>query len=155
MVVLFLLATLCANGCGGAHGNVSGKVTSRGQPVVIGSVVMIGSDTIPLTGAIDANGNYAIPDVPAGLVQVGVVSPDPGIPAKRASVMAIIAKANAKGKASGKGDIADMASPGVAADAARAKKKWVRLPKDVEFPDRSGITTTIQSGENTFHIELK
>jgi hypothetical protein len=67
----------------------------------------------------------------------------------------MISKVKTKGIASGRGDTSDMAFPEALADSARAKKLWLRLPKDVEFPDRSGITTTIGPGENTFNIELK
>jgi hypothetical protein len=33
--------------------------------------------------------------------------------------------------------------------------KWFPLPKQYELVDTSGITITIQPGDNTFDIELK
>jgi hypothetical protein len=118
---------------------------------------MVGTDKMPLTGALDDTATYAIEDVPAGEVQVAVVSPDPAAVAKRAHTMAMIAKLQARGKAGSKNKLMDIPphSAEAAADAARAKQKWIRLPPDVEFPDRSGITTTIKPGENSFNIELQ
>jgi hypothetical protein len=146
---------LSATGCGGAHGNISGKVTYKGQPVRFGSVVVVGSDKTPVTGPIDQGGNYLIEDAPAGEVQIGVVSPDPTIAANKAKAMSLPKRPKADEKEDGKHKIGNMPAQEAPADSARAKKKWVQLPKDVQFPDRSGITTTVQPGENTFNIELK
>jgi hypothetical protein len=110
---------------------------------------------MPLAGALDQNGNYAIEDVPAGEAQIGVVSRDPDIAAKKAQVMSMIARVKGRGKTGGQENGRDSPPPQAAPAPTSAKKKWVQLPKDVAFPDRSGITTTIQPGENTFNIELK
>jgi hypothetical protein len=42
-----------------------------------------------------------------------------------------------------------LADPGV------DRRKWFPLPKQYEFADSSGITTTIEEGDNSFEIELK
>jgi hypothetical protein len=149
------LVLICAVGCGGARGSVAGKVTFRGQPVMAGSVVMCGSDKRPATSAIEENGTYSLEDVPVGQVQVAVVSPNPAIAANRSKALAIVAKAKAKAKATDKFDYEAIVPQEASAGSEGPKKRWVRLPKDVEFPDRSGITTTIRPGENTFNIELK
>jgi hypothetical protein len=149
------VAIMGTTGCSGGRGNVSGKVTFRGRPVMIGSVVMIAKDEKPVTGRLEEDGSYSLKDVPVGEVQVGVVSRDPDIAANRARAMSMIAKYAAKRKAAGKDNARDMPRLEASPASARAKRKWVRLPKDVEFPDRSGITTTIQRGDNTFDVDLK
>ena len=75
-----LLIALTVAGCGRRVGEVSGKVTYKDTPVVMGSVVFVGSDGIPHRGQIEPDGTYVVSDVPAGPVQVAVISPDPGPP---------------------------------------------------------------------------
>jgi hypothetical protein len=116
---------------------------------------MIGPDKLPVAGALDQSGNYSIDEVVVGEVQVGVISPDPGVAAKKAQAMSWIGKSKAKGKAGAKDNTHDMPPSQGAADSVIAKKRWVKLPRNIEFPDRSGITTIIQPGKNTFNIELK
>jgi hypothetical protein len=154
------LAMICAAGCGGGSGNVSGKVTFRDQPVVMGSVVIIGQDKMPRTAVIEENGTYYLKNVLAGDVQVAVVSLDPSVAEKRAKGLAILAKVKAKAQAKSKDKSApdepiDVLAPAPPTDSPDAKKKWVRLPNNVEVPETSGITTTISPGENTFDIKLK
>src|SRR5215831_13285234 len=78
----FLLVTvLTLSSCASAkRGDVHGKVSYGGRPIIYGSVVLIGSDDMPVTGRINADGTYAVAGVPAGAVRVAVVSPDPAPP---------------------------------------------------------------------------
>ena len=63
-------------GCGNTA-KVTGKVTYQGRPVVYGSVTFLSADKTARSGAIEADGSYAVEDVPSGTVQIGVTSHDP------------------------------------------------------------------------------
>src|SRR5262249_7540034 len=78
----FLLVTvLTLSSCTSAkRGDVHGKVSCGGRLVIYGSVVLIGSDGMPVTGRINADSTYAVSGVPSGAVRVAVVSPDPARP---------------------------------------------------------------------------
>jgi hypothetical protein len=119
-------------------------VTYQGKPVVHGGVVLIGDGFRPRSGRIDPEGNYRISDVPSGLVRIAVVSPDPEPPSSSAL------QSMSKVKDKMKQDKLQMAKK-VPVD----RSKWFVLPKQYESTETSGITTTLQPGDNTFDIELK
>jgi hypothetical protein len=143
-LTFLLLAVLTLSSCALVkRGDVHGKVNYQGRPVIYGSVVLIGSDDVPIIGQINTDGTYAVVGVLAGAVRVAVVSPDPARPRSP-----------------------DKPQPGdrvskvlrtkprpVAPEVDRSK--WFPLPKQYELADTSGLTTTIHEGDNTFDIELK
>src|SRR5215469_4912553 len=80
-LVFLLVTVLTLSSCVSAkRGDVHGKVSYQGRPVIYGSVVLIGSDDMPVTGRINADGTYVVSAVPSGDVRVAVVSPDPATP---------------------------------------------------------------------------
>jgi hypothetical protein len=159
-----LLLALTAAGCGRPVGDVSGTVTYKGTPVVMGSVVFVGSDGVPHTGQIEPDGTYAVSDVPAGTVKIAVVSPDPGRPLRPGDLPPSLAP------------LADQEIKGPKAEDARRlqakmqevrgikvdtgsltsdRKKWRKLPKEYEDPHASGLTMQVTKGKNTYDIPLK
>src|SRR5207248_11303532 len=78
---LFLLAVgaglVTLIGCGSGRGDLSGKVTYKGQAVKSGSVFVKGSDGIEKQGAINADGTYVVEGITGGSAKLSVVSPDP------------------------------------------------------------------------------
>src|SRR4051812_10074770 len=66
-----------AVGCGGRTATLTGKVTYQGNPVVSGSVIVLGADGTARSGVIQPDGTYAVEGVPRGPVRIGVLSPDP------------------------------------------------------------------------------
>ncbi|OWK36457.1 carboxypeptidase-like regulatory domain-containing protein [Fimbriiglobus ruber] len=64
-------------GCGKPHGDVAGRVTYRGRPVVYGTVNAIGSDQMTYYGTIQTDGTFTIRNVPVGPLRLGIYSPDP------------------------------------------------------------------------------
>lgn len=128
---------------------VKGKVTLDDKPVPVGNVMFFGKDNATATGILDKDGNYVINDAPLGDVKITITVPkpppgglemmqrmknnpgakdtesvDPNDPSRRISIM---------------GDIPEnvVAIPDKYADAAT-----------------SGLTYTVQSGEQTRDIEL-
>jgi hypothetical protein len=159
-----LFLAMAAAGCGRPVGDVSGMVTYKGTPVVMGSVVFVGSDGIPHTGQIGADGTYVVSDVPAGPVQVAVISPDPGPPLRPGDLppsLAPLAQQEIKGpKAEDARRLqAKMQEvKGIKVDLGASKgdrKKWVRLPKKYEDPQISGLTRGVARGKNIQDIDLK
>ena len=159
-----LLIALTVAGCGRRVGEVSGKVTYKDTPVVMGSVVFVGSDGIPHRGQIDQDGTYVVSDVPAGPVQVAVISPDPGPPLRPGDLppsLAPLAQQEIKGaKAEDARRLqAKMQEvKGIKVDLGASKgdrKKWVRLPKKYEDPQSSGLTMGVARGKNIQDIDLK
>jgi hypothetical protein len=74
---LWSLLIVSVTGCGSGFGEVSGTVTSRGQLVTSGTVLLLASDKLSHSGIIDDNGRYTIPKVPVGIAKIAVLSPGP------------------------------------------------------------------------------
>jgi hypothetical protein len=143
------LGLLALNGCGSGKGSVSGKVTYQGRPIVIGSVVMTAKVGPPVVGALDAEGHYALKGVPAGPVNVAVVTT---LPVYMKGPTAFHGKrglgADNKEPES-KNSVAPLPEPPKI-----DLEKWIQLPKEYERADTSGISTTVKPGNNLFNIEL-
>jgi hypothetical protein len=139
-LVPLLVTMLAVVSCGCARrGNVHGKVSFQGRPIVHGSVVLVGADEQPVIGRINPDGTYVVNGALAGEARVAVVSPDPEPP-----------------------PMAGRALPGTkerkkpqSKDPPVDRQKWFPLPRKYEVADTSGVTTIIQGGDNTFDIELK
>src|SRR5579864_5245017 len=73
------LALLAFTGCS-STGDVMGTVSYRGQTVASGTVIILGSDLLPYSGAIQDDGSYVVSNVPTGLAKITVISlpPRPG-----------------------------------------------------------------------------
>ena len=140
-----LLTVLMLSSCASAkRGDVHGKVSYGGRPIIYGSVVLIGSDDMPVTGRINSDGTYAAFGVPVGDVRLAVVSPNPARPRPP------------ERKWDRTGDPKASPLPNMQPVAPEIdRSKWFPLPKQYELADTSGITTTIHTGDNTFDIELK
>src|SRR5262245_25668289 len=70
------LLALVAAGCGG-RGDVSGRVTYQGKPLVWGTVQFEGSDNLIKQGNIKPDGTYAVAGVAVGEAKVAVSSINP------------------------------------------------------------------------------
>ena len=114
------------SGCS-SQASVSGKVTYMDKPVTYGSVIFVGADKKASSAAINPDGTYVVEGLTPGTARIGVISRDP-----------------AKGRKRQKDE-----------NDAMAVKGWVPLPRQVEMPDNSGLTCTLNSGPNTHNIALK
>ena len=135
--------TLGAVGCGEGKGDLSGKVSYQGSPLAIGSVLFIGADGKPRTTWIQKDGNYRFDDVPVGEAKLAVYSPDPAKQDK-------LRKKNAKLK-----KLFPQDKPILPELPAVDPTKWFAIPAKYGDVDHSGLRVTIQSGPNTYHIEMK
>jgi hypothetical protein len=126
-------------GCGGT-GDLSGKVSYNGKPLVVGSVLLIGVDNKPRTTWIE-DGTYHFAGVPVGEAKIAVFSPDP------AEVEARRRRSSAR------------RSPPRQQDAPRPpavdNSSWFPIPAEYSDIDHPELRATINRGPNTYDLEMK
>ena len=135
LAAAMLLATA---GCGGGTADVEGKVTYNGKPVVYGTVVVVGADGIPKSGAIQPDGSYRVSGVTLGSARVAVTSPKPPgsePPKKRAPV-----SRDTVDEDKPQAEPPPPAPPEVI-------QNWVSLPEKYGDPNKSELTVTVKSGQ--------
>jgi hypothetical protein len=129
-VVAFM--TLAAVGCGG-QGNVSGKVTYLGQPLVFGTVQFEASDGALKQSNINKDGTYSIQGLAVGAAKAAVNSPDPTSsdrrPPRREGTAAVVPL--------------------------QEFPDWFPIPEKYQNLSKPQLSYTIKSGQNTIDIELK
>jgi hypothetical protein len=134
---------LAAAGCGGGKATVSGVVTHQGKPLVHGTVVVVGSDGLRMTGIIMPDGHYRVEDVASGAVKLGVISREPGRGASRPGMK------GGRSEKEPEGGAAPAPAPPVP-----ERGKWFPIPDKYEDPEKSGLATKLRTGDNAYDIEL-
>jgi hypothetical protein len=130
---LFALLVLGLVGCGNA--NMSGHVVMDKKPVVFGTLLVIGPDHLPRQVPIKEDGSYRLADIPPGEVKVAVNSVDP--------------------KSTGKELIRRGGVDAKLYDSFDHIKGWFPIPAKFGDFNTSGLTYTLQRGDNPIEIELK
>jgi hypothetical protein len=126
-VVLLAFAAGCGSDSG--RGSVKGKITVSGKPLAKGTITFL-----PTTGTKDpittpvTNGEYTIPDLPVGLAKVYIIPPLTSEPSP--------------------------VDKGDGVPAARPERKKVVVPEKYQNPTTSGLSLTVQKGENKFDADL-
>jgi hypothetical protein len=130
--VALALLTLAAVGCAG-RGDVSGKVTYQGKPLVFGTVQFEASDKTIKQANIKEDGTYSIPGVPVGEAKVAVSSLNPQ-----------------------SSDFQPLQREG---QPPRKPRKpvvgWFPIPSDYEDLSKAKLTFTVKRGQNPYDIDLK
>lgn len=124
-----LLAVAIA-GCGG-RGDVTGKVTYQGKPLVWGTVQFEGSDNLVKSGNINSDGTFTVRGVATGEAKAAVSSINPA-----------------------SSDF-QLRGPQAKAQARPEVKGWFKIPEKYDTPFGSGLTYEIKRGENKIDIDLK
>ena len=125
------LLALAVLGCG--RGDVTGKVTYDGKPLVFGTVQFEGSDGSLRQANIDKDGSYTVRDVALGEAKVAVSSRNPN-----------------------SSDFTPIQKEGSPPPPPRTEVQgWFPIPPKYEATYTSGLTYTIKRGENKIDIELK
>jgi hypothetical protein len=128
----FALLPLVALGCAG-KGDVTGRVTYKGKPLVWGTVQFEGSDRLVKQGNINPDGTYTVQGVATGEAKVAVSSINP--------------------KSS---DFVPMQREGMKPPPPRPEVKgWFPIPEKYDAPYKSGLTYPVRRGENKIDIELQ
>jgi hypothetical protein len=126
------LLALVAVGCQ-SKGDVAGKVTFNGKPLVYGTVLLEGSDGPPVQAKIQGDGSYSARGLPVGEVRIAVNSPDP---------KSVGSHTRFKDPAKQPPPPPDV--PG-----------WFEIPQKYSTTTTSGLTRPITGGSNEVNIELK
>ena len=117
---------------------LTGTITYNGKPVNYALIlVMDESGNGTAQGNLDsqADGTYTVPNCPLGKVKIGV-NTDAGKGFFTEASMAASA-------------------PGPDGKAKKVNLSFVPVPPKFHKPETSGITTTVEKGENTFNIDIK
>ena len=137
LVFLFLIMGIV--GCGSnAKARVKGKVKFSDKYLNAGTVAFLSKDGQIGSGSIDAEGNYDVPDAPVGEVTITVKVPS--LPIGPGGF-----QKPPKGLPPGdSGTTSAMADP----------RRMIQIPLKFSIPAQSGLTYTVQKGENTYEILL-
>ena len=140
-----LAAMICLEGCGvgGGKASVFGKVSYKGQPVVMGSVIIRGADGQSHSTDIGPDGTYMIGDIPAGQAQLAVISLEP----------APISDVKNRQDRTGRGTAGPQTSN--APKPPMDRKLWRKLPEIYESVISSGLTCDVKSPSTERNIELE
>jgi len=118
---------------------VSGKVTYRGRPLPVGTVMFLTSDNKILSGEIKGDGDYSVPHVPPGEVKISVSVPSPNT-----------LKPQQKGMYGKAGDNPTDESQ------AKALPKVIKIPDEYANAATSNLKYTVTTeAAQTYNIELK
>ncbi len=127
------------SGCGAKSGTISGKVTYKGNPVGGGTVTFLDSKQRAASSPIGADGSYSIEKVAPGPVKIGVMPPPAPTKLPRGMTM----------------DPSKMGASGAEKSPGPAVGPPVKIPKEYNDPEKSGLTFTVQTGQQEHNIELK
>jgi hypothetical protein len=143
LAFLFLLAL--SLGCGSAakaRAVVKGKVSLGEKHLTAGNVFFHAANDVTANGTINKDGNYEIPDAPLGDVKVSVTVPKIS--------PAILAKMNAMRKGMPNIKSVDPSGSGKSIPImGEMPEHIVPIPDKYGNPETSGLTYTVQSGEQT------
>jgi hypothetical protein len=134
LVTGLILLTL---GCGGSNGSVRGKVVHKDKTVVVGTVMLKGSDGNIVSAVIDQDGTFRFDSVASGKYKVGVASTDPATEIAAVSVNQRM-KVDPKEKKAAPTDT----------------KGWFKLPPNADNPENSGLTLEVKPGKNDVTITI-
>jgi hypothetical protein len=127
-------------GCGSARkGSLSGKVTYHGQPVVSGTVKIVGTNGEMIAASLGADGVFKAAHAPTGAVKVGVEVMD-----------SVRLTAMKRAPAPPRG-----VTPIVTAGAPAPAFKVVAIPPQYRDPASSGLQFVIENGQDTLDIDLR
>ena len=139
-----LVAALAIVGCGPATGKLSGKVTYGDKIVKGGMVTFVVEGKGTVSGSISEEGTYSVTDVPAGQAKVCVDTSTMN-PAAFKPVMKYSAPKDQKPP-----DGLSSSGP----DRTELERRYVKIPDRYASMDKSGLSTTVTGGAQTYDIKL-
>jgi hypothetical protein len=158
-----------ALGCEGKRyqGKLTGKVTYKGQPVKGGNITLIAESGGLYNASISSDGSYEFVDVAEGNMKVTIetetVNPNKDVPkygagrksggaaGKREKMASERRAAEGKGGGGGEEQVAGAWGKPPTEELA---KLYVKIPAKYGHPQTSGLTVTIERGNQTKNFEL-
>lgn len=146
---LVFLFGLLAEGCGGSHGEISGKVYYKGQPLTTPGAIVTFMDAKggAFSGSVTSDGKYAIAKVPVGQMKIAVVV----LPPRRTDIIQQTAYEAVK---SGKLRIPPEERAKMA-PSPPPRGPALAIPRLYADPQKSGLMHTVTGGKQTHDIELR
>ncbi len=147
-IALWVVVVCAVGGCGPdykARGTVKGKVTYNKKALTSGTVMFYGaSNNITSSAVIDTEGNYVMNDAPLGEVKitVTVTALPPGKPMKYGPA----AEGESKDPSGTVPDSIPIMS--------KMPSSILRIDEKYSKPDTSGLSFTVEKGEQTHNLEL-
>jgi hypothetical protein len=136
-------------GCGPdykARGAVKGRVTTNKKPLTTGTVMFYGKNGVTASAPIDTKGDYEMKDAPLGECKVVVIVEAPTDPSVRMRLKGAGPK------------MPEMKNPEEASPALpsnpQVPKEVVLIDAKYSKPETSGLTFTVNKGEQTYNIDL-
>ena len=130
-VVAFVLALI--GGCGKPlTGEVSGKVTFRGEPVTAGTIAFVGADGRVTSGMIEG-GSYHLVKVPLGSMRITVFAAPASLP-----IVPL-----------------EMIKNGTASPPRPPQKKPAPIPKRYQDAQQSNLAYTVVPGKQCYDIAMQ
>jgi hypothetical protein len=126
-----LLISLTGAGCGKPSGHVSGKVFFQGRPVDSGTIVFVGQDNYKAYCAIGPDKTYYFDNVPVGPVKIAFESHHRVPLAFQTQNPPFLPKVKEE-----------------------TPPPPLPIPEKYKNPEESGLTFTVKTGKQTFHIKL-
>jgi hypothetical protein len=153
MGLVLSVILLISFGCGKPTGDISGKVTYQGKPVSGGSIIFFDAENLQVgSGALGLDGEYSVFKVPAGPMKIAVSAPT-ALPRRRQKDSRSSSLATEKAP-EGANPKAPKWNGGGAAPGARSRVDVV-IPAKYTRPDQSGVTYTVQPGQQEHNIDLE
>jgi hypothetical protein len=182
LVVILLCSLLFVEFPGGT--TLTGTVTSKGKPVVFGTVTVLTADNRTFFVPIRADGTYTLKGLPTGVAKVAVSSPNPRPITQPQDVAMDAVRSGSHGQPSGSHRTPSgggrtpgrpATSPGqreaiggvsIAATSDRGpavpgqerldpqKEGWFRIPGRYASPATSGLGTEVVRGRTTLNLSL-
>ncbi len=135
--MLGLFAAYSAIGCGGpSHGTVRGTVAVDGSPLSLGTIAFHADDGRAASAPIN-DGKYIVDKAPLGPAKITIHAHPPSPPMRKPM------EAPAEGEA-----------PLSASQLAAARAEFRPLPEKYHDKSTSGLSYTVQPGEQTHDMEL-
>jgi hypothetical protein len=146
VVILFSL------GCAKPTGDISGKVTYQGKPVAGGTITFLDAENKQVGSAIlGADGEYSLLKVPAGPVKITVTTPTAPSVGRRSQDSSSQDKPDRRVKTP-----PPEANPNAPKWTGGPNKlRLVNVPAKYSKPDQSGLTYTVQPGQQEHNIDLQ
>jgi hypothetical protein len=135
-VVLFM------TGCGSSVGDLSGLVTYQKKPLPHGWIRLVGSDGVLRSARIQADGSYSFGTVPVGDAKLTASCVDPRIYRFARSLLEKSRPDNGDADAIADGSDVDPLA------------RFYLIPRKYEDVTKSNLSFCIESGSNTYDIEL-
>jgi hypothetical protein len=146
LVLVALVGSLAALGCGPGHGRVHGQIRHQGQALTRATIIFLADDNRSYPVPIQPDGSYDIASLPQGHIRVGIQADLPRVapprPAPGGREEDAFAAAQARGDDAAKGARRQNVS--------RASS----LPDRYRDPHESGLAFDLDSADREYSLDL-